>query len=636
MSTVKKHSLLTTTDTDLFKAGKYYHAYEKLGSHSIQVDGEWGYYFAVWAPNANAVSVIGDFNDWKRNEYALHLRTDYSGIWEGFIPEFKKGLLYKYAIDAKDGRQLTKGDPYGRFWEIPPNTATISWDLHYEWGDAKWMKKRKANAKKQQAYSVYEVHLGSWRKQEDDYTQSLDYRGLAKELVDYVKKMDFTHVELLPVMEHPYFPSWGYQITGYFAPSSRFGTPQDFMYLVDQFHQAGIGVLLDWVPSHFPTDAHGLGQFDGTHLYEHPDPRLGFHPDWKSNIFNYGRNEIRSFLISNAMYWLEYFHIDGFRVDAVASMIYLDYSRDEGQWLPNKYGGNENLEAVAFLKQFNESVQEAYPDIVTIAEESTAWPKVSWPVNEGGLGFHQKWMMGWMHDTLKYFIEEPIHRQFHHHTLTFSLAYAFSENFMLPLSHDEVVHGKGPIIDRMRGDYDQRFAHMRLLYGYMYTHPGTKILFMGSEFGQTTEWKIEQGVDWALLEKKEHKGLQKWVKALNTLYKKKKALYEQQFTAEGFDWINHGDHQKSIISYIRKGKKKRDLLVVVCNFSTKNYDDFRIGVPQKGTYSKVLNSNAKHFGGDGASLNTKPIKADEKEWDGQVFSIELALSALSVVVFRLG
>ncbi len=632
---VKKHSLLTTADTDLFKAGKYYHAHEKLGSHSIQLDGEWGYYFAVWAPNAKAVSVIGDFNDWKRKEHPLHLRTDYSGIWEGFIPGIKKGLLYKYAIDTKNGDQLTKGDPYGHYWEIPPNTATVTWDLHYEWNDDKWMKKRKRNAGKQQAYSVYEVHLGSWRKQKDDYTQSLDYRSLATELVDYVKKMDFTHVELMPVMEHPYFPSWGYQITGYFAPSSRFGSPQDFMYLIDKFHQAGIGVLLDWVPSHFPTDAHGLGQFDGTPLYEHPDSRLGFHPDWKSNIFNYSRNEIRSFLISNALFWLEYFHIDGFRVDAVASMIYLDYSRDEGQWLPNKYGGNEYLEAIAFLKEMNTSVQETYPDVVTIAEESTAFPGVSHPVSEGGLGFHQKWMMGWMHDTLKYFMEAPIHRPFHHHTLTFSLVYAFSENFMLPLSHDEVVHGKGPIIDRMRGDYDQRFSNMRLLYGYMYTHPGTKILFMGNEFGQTTEWKIEQGVNWPLLEKKEHKGLQKWVKALNTLYKKQKALYEQQFIPEGFEWINHGDHQKSIISYTRKGKKKNDLLVIVCNFSTKTYDDFRVGVPQKGTYSELLNSNSKRFGGDDTGRNAAPIKADEKEWDGQAFSIGLELPALGVVVFEL-
>jgi len=544
--------------------------------------------------------------------------------------------MHKYAIDGDNGKKINKGDTYGNIWEIAPNTATVTWDMYYEWQDDDWMKNRKQKAKKEQAFSVYEVHLGSWKKKTDDFTKSLDYRELADELVAYVKEMCFTHVELLPVMEHPYFPSWGYQTTGYFAPSSRFGTPQDFMYLIDQFHQAGIGVLLDWVPSHFPTDAHGLGQFDGTALYEHEDPRQGFHPDWKSSIFNLGRSEVRSFLISNAWYWLELFHIDGFRVDAVASMLYLDYSREEGQWIPNKYGGNENLEAISFLQEFNSSLHQAYPDVVSIAEESTAWPGVSQAVEEGGLGFDKKWMMGWMHDTLKYFMEDPIHRQYHHHSLTFSLSYAFSENFMLPLSHDEVVHGKGPLIDRMRGDYDQRFAHLRLLYGYMYTHPGSQLLFMGGEFGQTTEWNIEKGVDWALLDKPAHKGVQSWVKELNQLSQNETALYEYAYEADGFEWINHADYQKSLITYVRKGKKKKDILLVVCNFTPVVYEDFRVGVPIKGQYTELLNSSDPKFGGDGNGLNPLPIKADKKEWDGQDYSIGLKVGGLSVLIFRLG
>lgn len=632
MSSIKSAAALTDFDTGLFSSGKYFRAYEKMGSHSIEVDGEWGYYFAVWAPNAHAVSVVGDFNNWERGAHPLSSRWDSSGIWEGFIPGLKKGLLYKYAIDAPDGRQLAKGDPFAHFWEIPPDTSSVTWDMYYEWNDQDWMEQRKVKSGLEQPYSVYEVHLGSWKKK-NGRTASLSYLELAEELPQYLQDMGYTHVEFLPVMEHPYFPSWGYQITGYFAPTSRFGTPQDFMYLVDKLHQAGIGIILDWVPSHFPTDAHGLADFDGTHLYDHADPRQGFHPDWKSSIFNYGRNEVRSFLISNALYWLDKFHIDGLRVDAVASMLYLDYSREHGQWIPNKHGGNENLEAIAFLREFNSVVYQEYPDVMTIAEESTAWTGVSRPVYTGGLGFGQKWMMGWMHDTLDYFKKDPVYRQHHHNEITFSLVYAFTENFMLPLSHDEVVHGKGPLIDRMPGDEWQRFANLRLMFGYMYTHPGTQLVFMGGEFGQTTEWSIEKGLDWDLLEHAPHQGVQTWVKTLNHLYKSTTALFENQFAPDSFEWINHADYQKSILSYTRKGKGADDYVVVVCNFTPITHDSFRVGVPGPGTYTEILNSNAVDFGGSGDALNTKPVKADLQEWDGREYSIGLQLPPLGIVAF---
>ena len=632
MSKVEVFSLLTEFDVNLFKAGKYFRAYEKLGSHSVEVEGTWGYYFAVWAPSAKAVSVVGDFNKWKRGSHKLYARPDGSGIWEGFIPDLKKGLLYKYAVDAPDGRQLVKGDPFSWFWEVPPNTSSVTWDLYYEWEDKDWMSKRPKKAGLEQPYSVYEAHLGSWRKK-PGATETLSYREMAEELPAYLQKMGFTHVEFLPVMEHPYFPSWGYQITGYFATTSRFGTPQDFMYLVDKLHQAGIGVILDWVPSHFPTDAHGLADFDGTHLYDHADPRQGFHPDWKSSIFNYGRNEVRSFLISNALFWLEHFHIDGLRVDAVASMLYLDYSREDGEWIPNKYGGNENLEAIDFLREFNSTVYQEYPDVMTIAEESTAWAGVSRPVYTGGLGFGQKWMMGWMHDTLNYFKLEPIHRQFHHNQITFSMVYGFTENFMLPLSHDEVVHGKGPLLDRMPGDEWQRFANLRLLFGYMFTHPGTKLLFMGGEFGQNSEWNIEKGLDWTLLEKPDHQAVNDWVADLNALYTGNTALYEQQFVQEGFAWINHGDHQRSVLSYLRQGKKEGDVMIIICNFTPVPHEGFRVGVPLPGTYTEVLNSNAAKYQGTDHLLNPKPIKADDKEWDNLEYSIEFNLPPLGITVF---
>lgn len=632
MSNVITHSLLTDYDTNLFKAGKYINAYEKLGSHIIEVDGQWGTYFAVWAPNAQRVAVIGNFNGWNRTSHPLYARWDHSGIWEGFVPGVGRGELYKYAILAKDGRALEKGDPFALFWEIPPNTSSIVWDLEYEWQDQDWLAKRKDISGLDKPYSVYECHIGSWKKQAGG-SQSLSYREMAEDMVNYVKEMGFTHIEFMPVMEHPYFPSWGYQITGYFAPTSRFGLPEDFMYLVDKFHQAGIGVLLDWVPSHFPNDAHGLADFDGTHLYDHADPRQGFHPDWKSCIFNYGRNEVRSFLMSNALFWLKNYHIDGLRVDAVASMLYLDYSREEGQWIPNKYGGNENLEAISFLKECNEAVYKELPDAITIAEESTSWSGVSRPTYTGGLGFGQKWMMGWMHDTLDYFKKDPIHRRYHHNEITFSLVYAFTENFMLPLSHDEVVHGKGALISRMPGDEWQRFANLRLLYGYMFTHPGTQLLFMGGEFGQTSEWSLENGLEWHLLQYDYHKGVQSWIKQLNQFYRSSPALYEKQFAHDGFEWIDLGDHQNSVLSFIRKGEDEEKPLVVVCNFTPVVRDNYKIGVPFKGTYKEVLNSNAKDLGGSGDHVGVN-VKTQQGTWHGRPNYLELAIPPLSILVLE--
>lgn len=632
MANVINHSLLTDFDSSLFKAGKHFRLYEKLGSHILEVAGQWGTLFAVWAPNAQAVSVVGNFNRWDRKAHPLTSRWDSSGIWEGFIPGVGKGDLYKYHIVAPDGRHLQKGDPFARFWEIPPNTASIVWDEDYAWQDADWMKARGAHTGLDAPYSVYEVHAGSWKKNHGG-SRSLSYREMADEMVAYVKDTGFTHIEFLPVMEHPYYPSWGYQVTGYFAPSSRYGSPQDFMYLVDKFHQAGIGVLLDWVPSHFPADAHGLADFDGTHLYDHADPRKGFHPDWKSCIFNYDRHEVRSFLISNALYWLDRYHADGLRVDAVASMLYLDYSRKEGEWIPNIHGGNENLEAISFLREFNETVYREYPDTITIAEESTAWTGVSRPVYTGGLGFGQKWMMGWMHDTLNYFKNDPIHRRFHHNAITFSLVYAFTENFMLPLSHDEVVHGKGSLIQRMPGDEWQRFANLRLLFGYMFMHPGSKLLFMGGEFGQTSEWNIERGLEWWLMQFEPHKGMHAWIKTLNHFYKTTKALHERQFSPDGFEWINHGDHQTSVLSFLRKGKDTENPVAVICNFTPVVRKDYKLGLPFGGDWKEVVNSDCRDFGGSGHHFNEN-LKATAEEYDGRAFSLSLNLPALSVIVLE--
>lgn len=630
MDKVVHYSLFTDYDIYLFKSGTHFRVYEKLGSHITEVDGQKGVYFAVWAPNAQDVSVIGDFNSWNTQEHVLTSRWDGSGIWEGFIPGLGKGDLYKYHIHSNNGRHLEKADPYALSCEVPPKTASVIWDLKYDWQDEEWLKKRKEKTGKPQPYSVYEVHLGTWRKKGNE---SLSYREMADELVNYVLEMEFTHIEMMPVMEHPYFPSWGYQVTGFYAPTSRFGTPQDFMYLVDKFHQAGIGVILDWVPSHFPTDAHGLAEFDGTNLFEHADPRQGFHPDWKSAVFNYGRNEVRNFLISNALFWLEVYHADGLRVDAVASMLYLDYSRKEGEWIPNSDGGKENLEAISFIREFNTMAYREFPDIITIAEESTAFTGVSHPTYSGGLGFGQKWMMGWMHDTLSYFQKEPIYRQYHHGEITFSMIYAFTENYTLPLSHDEVVHGKGPLIDRMPGDEWQRFAQLRLLFGYMYMHPGTKLMFMGGEFGQTTEWNIERGLEWWLLEFGNHKGVKNWVKQLNHFYSTTPALYEKQFTGEGFQWIDHGDAQNSILSFQRKGEDEENPLVVVLNFTPVTRPGFRIGVPFSGEWKEVLNSDDKAYYGTGDHLNGH-LKAQSGEWNGQEQFIEFALSPFATIVFE--
>ena len=521
-----------------------------------------------------------------------------------------------------------KGDPFANFWETPPQTAPVIWDLEYVWEDGSWMNNRRDKNSQLQPFSVYEVHLGSWKKHYDGRPYS--FRDLAETLVPYVQEMGFTHVEFMPVAEHPYLPSWGYQITGYFAPTSRYGTPQDFMFLVDAFHQAGIGVLLDWVPSHFPADAHGLADFDGTHLYNHADPRQGFHPDWRTYIFNFGRNEVRNFLISNALFWLDKFHIDGFRVDAVASMLYLDYSREEGQWIPNKFGGKENLEAIDFLKLFNKTVSEEYPDVITIAEESTAWNGVSSPIDLGGLGFGQKWMMGWMHDTLKYFKEDPINRKFHHNAITFSIIYAFSEKFMLPLSHDEVVHEKASLIYKMPGDDWQKFANLRLLYGYMYTHPGTKLLFMGGEFAQTVEWNFKEELRWDLLEFEKHKGMQRWVKRLNHLYKSTPALYEKQFDPKGFEWVNLNDSQNSVIAYLRKGNKIEDGLLVVCNYTPIIREKYDLYMSLSNRWKEVINSDDIDFGGTG-NCHNGTLETRELEEGGH--ALTLTLPPLGMVAF---
>jgi 1,4-alpha-glucan branching enzyme len=598
MSKVQSYSLFTDFDIDLFKAGKHFRLYEKLGAHLMEVDGIKGVYFAVWAPSARSVSVVGDFNYWIQGEHQLQVRWDASGIWEGFIPGVEKGATYKYKIQSNNGGVITeKADPFALYCEHPPHTASIIWDLDYKWKDKSWMESRKETNGLDKPYSVYEVHLGSWKRNAEG--KFLTYLELADQLVDYVKETGFTHVEFMPIMEYPYDPSWGYQLVGYFAPTSRFGKPQDFMHLVDKLHQAGIGVILDWVPSHFPDDAHGLGFFDGSNLFEHPDRRKGYHPDWKSLVFNYGRNEVRSFLISNAIFWLQNYHADGLRVDAVASMLYLDYSRKDGEWEPNIFGGRENLDTISFLKDFNEAVYSTFEGVQTIAEESTSFPMVSRPTFAGGLGFGMKWMMGWMHDTLQYFQKESVYRKYHQNDLTFSMTYAFSENFMLPLSHDEVVYGKKSIAGRMPGDEWQKFANLRLLYGYMFTHPGTKLLFMGAEFGQSSEWNFEGSLDWHLLQFGYHDGIKKLITGLNNLYKTYPALHEKQFSGEGFEWINYSDHQNAVMSYIRKGNNPKEDVVVVCNFTPVVRESYRIGLPKKGKLTQIFNTDETQFGGSG-------------------------------------
>ena len=634
MAQVKVYSLFTDFDINLFKAGKHYKLYEKFGSHLVKVDGIEGTYFAVWAPSAKRVSVIGDFNYWTEGEHELNVRWDHSGIWEGFIPFVGKGNLYKYKIEShNNGIKTEKADPYARRCEHPPKTASIVWDDSYKWKDVQWMKSRKKHNALDAPFSVYEVHLGSWKKHVEE-NRFLSYFELADELVNYVKDMNFTHVELMPIMEYPYDPSWGYQITGYFAPSSRFGYPEEFKYLVDKLHQNDIGIILDWVPSHFPEDAHGLGFFDGSCLYEHPDTRKGYHQDWKSLIFNYGRNEVKSFLISNALFWLEQYHADGLRVDAVASMLFLDYSREDGQWEPNVFGGRENLEAIAFLKELNEEVYKSFPDVQTIAEESTAFTGVSKPVFLGGLGFGMKWMMGWMHDTLEYFSKDPIYRQYHQNDITFSLAYAFTENFMLPLSHDEVVYGKKSILGRMPGDEWQRFANLRLLYGYMFTHPGTKLVFMGNEIGQYSEWDFQSSLDWNLLDFKPHQEFQNYFKALNAFYKSYPALFEKQFGHDGFEWISYDDHQNCVISYIRKGHKPEDTIIVSCNLTPTVHNNYKLGIPNKGKLVEIFNSDATIFGGSGVT-NKKEVTITKTPWNGKAYSAKITLPPLGMVAFNI-
>jgi 1,4-alpha-glucan branching enzyme len=627
------YTRFTDFDISLFKSGKHFKLYEKLGSHVVEHKGVIGTYFAVWAPNAIYVSVIGNFNYWSAGSHPLNARWDGSGIWEGFIPHIGNGEVYKYFLNSNTGEDLQKGDPFALRWEIPPSTASIVTDTYYEWKDEEWMYDRRQHNSINKPYSVYEMHIGSWARSPESSDKFLNYRQLADKLVPYVKELGFTHVEFMPIAEHPYYPSWGYQITGYYAASSRYGSPQDLMYLVEELHKAGIGVIMDWVPSHFPGDAHGLYNFDGTHLYEHADPHKGFHPDWKSYIFNYGRNEVRAFLISNAFFWLDRYHIDGLRVDAVASMLYLDYSRKHGEWEQNVFGGNENLEAISFLKEFNEAVYQHFPDVQNIAEESTSFSGVSRPVYAGGLGFGMKWMMGWMHDTIKYFSQDSVHRKYRHDQITFSLIYAFTENFMLPFSHDEVVYGKGSMLGKMPGDDWQRFANLRLLYGYMFTHPGTKLLFMGSEFGQSGEWNYQHSLDWHLLQYDSHNGIKETVKGLNQLYKTEPALYEKQFDWHGFEWIDGGNANDSILVYTRKGNDPKNDLVIVLNMTPVVRYDFRIGVPAAGQWKEIFNSDQTAYWGSGI-INYDAVNSEAEQWHGRENSIRITVPPLAVSVFK--
>ena len=600
------------------------------GDSVIKNGGVKGTFFAVWAPNAKYVSVIGDFNDWDNRTHPLSPRPDGSGIWEGFIPGALPGQKYKYYIHSRNNNyQVNKGDPLAFFWEIPPNTASIIWDLDYEWQDQEWMQKRKEKNNLHGPISIYELHPGSWRRDPQNPDRFLSYRELAHILPEYINDMGFTHVEFMPLVEHPFYGSWGYQGVGYFAPTSRYGTPQDLMYLIDVLHQHDIGVILDWVPSHFPSDEHGLAYFDGTHLYEHMDPRKGYHPDWNSYIFNYSRYEVISFLISSALFWLDKYHLDGLRVDAVASMLYLDYSRKPGEWIPNRYGGNENLEAIEFLKLLNRQIYQNFPDVHTFAEESTSWPLVSRPTYLGGLGFGFKWNMGWMNDTLDYFQKDPIFRKYHQDQLTFSIWYAFSENFVLPLSHDEVVHGKGSLLNKMPGDRWQQFANLRLLFGYMFAHPGKKLLFMGSEFGQIKEWDHEHSLDWHLLDYPDHQNLQRWVRDLNHFYCSHPALFSQDFEPEGFSWIDCHDTDNSVLSFLRRDKDK-NTLAIVCNFTPVPRYDYTVGLPQPGLWHEVLNSDAHIYGGSNSG-NFDPVQATEPGSHNLPYSVKLTLPPLAII-----
>ncbi len=618
--------MLTEHDIYLFKEGTHANLYRNLGCHLADAGGA---RFAVWAPNARDVSVIGEWNGWRPGANPMRPRWDQSGIWEADVPEVRAGQSYKYAITTVHGSREDRADPFAFYGEVPPSNASRAWSLDYEWGDRDWMATRAKHNAMDAPTAVYELHLGSWRRDSSNNLPS--YRDVARPLAEYMQWMGFTHVELMPITEHPFYGSWGYQTTGYFAPTSRYGSPQDFMHLVDVLHQHGIGVILDWVPSHFPDDPHGLARFDGTHLYEHADPRLGFHPEWKSAIFNYGRHEVRAFLTSSAHFWLENYHIDGLRVDAVASMLYLDYGRKHGEWIPNAYGGKENLAAIEFLKQLNVAVGRDFPDTRTIAEESTAWPQVSRPVFAGGLGFSMKWNMGWMHDTLDYFARDPIHRRYHHNALTFSLWYAFSENYVLPLSHDEVVYGKRALIDKMPGDRWQKFANLRLLLGYMWTHPGKKLLFMGGEFGQWREWHHERSLDWDLTREPDHSGVQHWLRDVNRAYREIPAMHELDFSGEGFQWIDMHDSDDSVITYLRLAADGSPVMVA-CNFTPIVRENYRVGVPLGGRWREALNSDAPFYGGSGVG-NLGGVEAVDAPWHGREHSLAITLPPLAFVLF---
>jgi len=634
MATSTQTRWLTDYDLYLFNEGTHRRAYEKLGAHLGEVDGRRGVHFAVWAPNAQQVSVIGDYNSWNPAANQLSVRPE-AGLWEGFVPDIGSKTLYKYHIVSRyNDYEVDKADPYGFAAEIRPHTASRVCDLDsYSWGDREWMANRGNRNSLEAPISIYEVHLGSWKRKADEGNRWLTYRELAVELAEYVHNAGFTHVEFMPVTEHPFDGSWGYQTIGYFAPTSRFGQPTDFMWLVDYLHQHEIGVILDWVPAHFPKDEAGLGYFDGTHLYEHADPRQGEQPDWGTFVFNYGRREVQSFLESNALFWFDKYHVDGLRVDAVASMLYLDYGKREGQWIANEHGGKENLDALSFLRRLNQQVYSEYPDIMMIAEESTAWPMISRPLYLGGLGFGFKWNMGWMHDVLEYMSKDPIFRTYQHDKLTFGLLYAFAENFILPFSHDEVVYGKGSMIAKMPGDEWQKFANLRLLYGFMFGHPGKKLLFMGGEFGQWNEWNHDTSLDWHLLQAPAHSGLQRWVRDLNTLYRGQRSLHEVDFDAAGFEWVDCTDSRSSVVSFLRKGKDPRDMLLFVCNFTPVPRHNYRVGVPLECNWKEMLNSDAPLYGGSGQG-NLGGLVAAPLPIQGRPYSLNLTLPPLAVLVLR--
>ncbi|MFL9482736.1 1,4-alpha-glucan branching protein GlgB [Chitinophagaceae bacterium LWZ2-11] len=634
MQAVWNYSLFTDEDINNFQNGTHYHLYKLFGNKQLEVLNTRGTYFAVWAPNATYVSVTGHFNDWDKEAHALKVRSDNSGVWEGFIPNLQQGEAYKYHIHGFEGRRLDKGDPFANYWEKRPFTASITWQTQYEWKDGDWMKNRKNHNSLKAPYSVYEVHLASWMRPDKNNEEVYNsYQQIAELLVPYVKQMGFTHVELMPVMEHPFDGSWGYQGTGFFAPTSRFGDPQAFAGLVEAFHQNGIGVILDWVPSHFPYDAHGLFMFDGANTYEYADMRKGFHPDWNSYIFNYKRGEVKSFLISSARFWCDQFHVDGLRVDAVSSMLKLNYSREEGEWEPNEFGGNGNIEAIAFIKDLNETLYRDFPDIQTIAEEATDWPQISRPTFEGGLGFGMKWMMGWMHDTLNYFKTETIGRKYQQDKFAFSMMYFYDENFMLPLSHDEVVHGKSPMIYKMPGDEWQKFANLRLLYTYMFTHPGAKLLFMGNEFAATNEWNYKSELQWGLLQFESHAGMKYCVQKLNELYRGEPALYEKQFEPGGFEWLDLTHRDECVISYKRKGKLPKDDVIIILNMTPVVRYNWEIYVQQKQEWKEIFNSNNKEFWGTGDVFNPE-IKAELTDKTHQTYKLKVNLPALSAVVLK--